>query len=95
MPKPYSESSWRNHAAPIIAKVLSETQPNSPERKKALHDAYPFRQRRYHPYKIWLDEIKKQTKRPVRFVEVGAQDKIVFPDAKIGEANTYTKEQSA
>ena len=59
--KPYSESSWRNHAAPIIEKVLRETK-GKPESdiKKALHDAYPFGQRKYHPYKIWCDEIKRQ-----------------------------------
>jgi hypothetical protein len=30
------------------------------EVKKALFDAYPFGERKYHPYKIWLDEIARQ-----------------------------------
>ena len=30
------------------------------EIKKALREAYPFGERKYHPYKIWLDEIKVQ-----------------------------------
>ena len=27
---------------------------------KALREAYPFGERKHHPYKIWLDEIKRQ-----------------------------------
>jgi hypothetical protein len=52
---------WREHAAPIIAEVLKQTagKPED-EIKKALKEAYPFGPRKYHPYKIWLDEIKVQ-----------------------------------
>lgn len=54
-------SYWRDKAKPIIREVLTETAGKTePEIKKALHDAYPFGERRYHPYKIWLDEIKRQ-----------------------------------
>lgn len=53
--------SWRDHARPIIARVLQETTGCSErEIKKALHDAYPFGPRAMHPYKIWLDEIARQ-----------------------------------
>jgi hypothetical protein len=54
-------SYWRSKAAPIITRVLEETKgkPDA-EIRKALHDAYPFGPRKYHPYKIWLDEIKRQ-----------------------------------
>lgn len=53
--------SWRECAAPIIAKVLQNTAGLSEEViKKALFDAYPFGERKYHPYKIWLDEIRIQ-----------------------------------
>lgn len=59
-----SASKWRAHAAPIIARVLRETSGQSADaRRKALHDAYPFGPRQHHPYKIWLDEIKRQTGR--------------------------------
>jgi hypothetical protein len=53
---------WRDSCRPIIAKVLKENN-GKPESviKKALFDAYPFGVRQYHPYKIWLDEIKVQT----------------------------------
>lgn len=52
---------WRDSARPIIAEVLRETkgQPESVIRRE-LKEAYPFGERKYHPYKIWLDEIKKQ-----------------------------------
>ena len=57
----YSESHWRNSAAPIIARVLEETR-GEPEKiiRARLRDAYPFGQRAYHPYKIWLDECARQ-----------------------------------
>jgi hypothetical protein len=54
-------SSWRAAAQPIIARVLAETRglPEG-EIRAALRKAYPFGQRQYHPYKIWLDEIAAQ-----------------------------------
>lgn len=61
-------SRWREIAKPIIAEVLAKHPPGK-ERKKALREAYPFGERKYHPYKIWLDEIAKQEGRkpnPVR-----------------------------
>lgn len=53
--------SWRDSAAPIISRILRETAGKPEEHiQKALFEAYPFGIRQYHPYKIWLDEIKKQ-----------------------------------
>jgi hypothetical protein len=59
-----SESRWRRYAAPIIARVLKETE-GQEERviRRALRAAYPFGERAMHPYKVWLDEIKKQRRR--------------------------------
>lgn len=55
------QPTWRDYAAPIICKVLQETAGKSEkEIKAALYDAYPWGQRAMHPYKIWLDEIKRQ-----------------------------------
>jgi hypothetical protein len=53
--------SWREYAKPIIKQVLKDTA-GQPEKviRKALKEAYPFGLRQYHPYKIWLDEIKVQ-----------------------------------
>lgn len=56
-----TESYWRRRAAPIVAQILRETKGQSEEKiRKALREAYPFGERRYHPYKIWLDEIQRQ-----------------------------------
>lgn len=53
--------SWRDYCRPIIAKVLLETAGRDETViKEALHRAYPFGERRRHPYKIWLDEIQVQ-----------------------------------
>jgi hypothetical protein len=53
--------SWREKAKPIIAKVLLETKDSTPrERRKALVIAYPFGQRKFWPYKVWLNEIRRQ-----------------------------------
>lgn len=60
----YYASEWRKRAAPIITKVLEENKGKSEaEIRLALREAYPFGPRQYHPYKIWLDEIKRQTGR--------------------------------
>lgn len=56
-----SDSHWRRTAAPIIERVLRQTRGLSEkEIRQALCKAYPFGQRSYHPYKIWLDEIATQ-----------------------------------
>ncbi len=52
---------WREHARPIIAKVLADNKDKSDkEIKRVLRDAYPYGERARHPYKIWCDEIKVQ-----------------------------------
>ncbi len=57
-------ASWRDAARPIIARVIAANPGADPATlRKAMHDAYPFGERRYHPYKIWLDEIARQTGR--------------------------------
>lgn len=62
---------WRDYATPIIANVIQETvgtqrPPYTPEQvkkiRKNLLEAYPFGERQYHPYKIWLSEIRRQLK---------------------------------
>lgn len=52
---------WRENAAPLVACVLAATRGQSEKDiRAALKAAYPFGQRQYHPYKIWLDEIARQ-----------------------------------
>lgn len=54
-------TTWREYMAPIIAAVLQEHPNDTRERRKALRDAYPAGERAHHPYKVWLDEIARQT----------------------------------
>lgn len=55
---------WRDIARPIIHRVLEETRDRDEVViRAALREAYPFGQKQYHPYKIWLDEIKVQRKK--------------------------------
>lgn len=63
-----SRHSWRDGCRPIIAKVIAAV--GTEDRKAlraALREAYPYGQRRYWPYKIWCDEIRRQLgdKRPL------------------------------
>jgi hypothetical protein len=50
----------REYAAPIIAAVIKAEGVGSPTLRRALREAYPFGERRYWPYKVWLNEIKRQ-----------------------------------
>ena len=53
--------SWRDIAAPIIRDTIASVGTQDMKAlRKALHDAYPFGERRMHPYKIWCSEVKRQ-----------------------------------
>lgn len=52
---------WRDSAYPIIGKVIAENKDKTEkEIRKALREAYPYGERRMHPYKVWCDEVNKQ-----------------------------------
>jgi len=54
-------STWRERARPVIARVLRENKGQDEKViGKALKDAYPWGERKYQPYKMWLDEIRRQ-----------------------------------
>ncbi len=42
---------WREQYRPIIAAILREYPTDTPERRKALRDAYPAGERAHYPYK--------------------------------------------
>ena len=55
------KGTWRSVAAPIIRKVLLDNEGQDEKViRKALRDAYPFGRRTHYPYKVWIDEIRKQ-----------------------------------
>lgn len=54
-------SSWRLAAQEAISRALEVADSQELDEEatwEAVSKAYPFGQRRYHPYKIWLSEIK-------------------------------------
>ena len=70
---------WRDVARPIIARVLEENRGAELKvlRRKLL-EVYPFGLKQYHPYKIWLSEIKLQLnpgkRRPTHRPAAGQKD---------------------
>ena len=54
------KSKWRVISAEIIYKILKANPGKTDKEIKAIiSEAYPFGERKYHPYKIWLNEVKK------------------------------------
>lgn len=51
--------SWRDIAKKVIAKAIEDV---GPDFDKISRNYYPFGDRKYHPYHIWLDEIARQRK---------------------------------
>lgn len=55
---------WRDKFRPIIARVLSECEGKTEkEVRGALRAACPLGVRAHWPYKVWLDEIRRQRTR--------------------------------
>jgi hypothetical protein len=55
---------WRERAKEVICEVIERVGRNDEKAlRAALREAYPFGMRKYHPYKVWLDEIKVQLNR--------------------------------
>ena len=78
--EPYHVSTWRRVAAPIIRRVLAEHAGESIAAiRRALRDAYPFGPMKYHPYKIWCDEIRVQLGLKKRTMKAGGAHKAVLP----------------
>jgi hypothetical protein len=54
---------WADEARRIINEVVHRVGIDNPNLKAELRKAYPFGVRQYHPYKIWLREVKRVTKK--------------------------------
>lgn len=55
---------WREAAKPVIFEVIRGYEgKDEKELKKLISEAYPFGVRKHYPYKVWLDEVKKQVTR--------------------------------
>lgn len=58
-------ASWRDKAKAAIQATSNEAKEKQPdisqvELKKLVNAAYPFGERKYTPYKIWLEELNKE-----------------------------------
>lgn len=82
--QPYSNRdsrirTWRDSANRYLLPLfLDGRQPT----RKEIKDAYPFGQRKYHPYKVWLEQ--------VAWFKAGCPDKPYHP-----KAVTVPQEQGA
>lgn len=51
---------WGERADKVIAKVMADNQgATKAELRRLISDAYPFGPRKYHPYKAWLQAVKR------------------------------------
>ena len=55
-----TESQWRQQAREVIQRTLAELPANASifEKRRAVSRAYPYGPRKYHPYKMWLAEVR-------------------------------------
>lgn len=55
-------STWRDSISQRVADVVRDIGLDDIQAlRKALREAYPYGERRYHPYKVWLSEVHRQT----------------------------------
>lgn len=56
-------SSWREntnyHLAVVFAELKREGITDADEINRRIYEAYPFGERNYFPYKVWLEQVKK------------------------------------
>jgi len=54
------KSLWRLKSRAVILQVIADNPDADPAKLRMLvSQAYPFGERRYHPYRIWLSEVKR------------------------------------
>lgn len=77
-----SEGTWRSSARRRIQKVIAEVgMADEAALRKAISAAYPFGARSHYPYKVWLDEVKKQIAAQKRMRAWGVQAELTMnPD---------------
>lgn len=72
-----ANKTWRDHCAPIIAEVIKKYKDDPKELKRQLRAAYPYGERKMHPYKIWCSEVRRQLKIPRKVADNPEQDKLL------------------
>jgi hypothetical protein len=61
-----ASSQWRARAREVIRFVLARLAPGATddEKHEALSAAYPFGLRKFHPYRLWLQEVRAALHHP-------------------------------
>lgn len=60
------KGTWKEAAHRCIAKVIAANPgKDEQELRKLISAAYPFGERKYFPYKAWLDAVKETFAQPV------------------------------
>jgi uncharacterized protein (TIGR02996 family) len=81
----HKASRWRIQATLAINFALAEMPADKrwdeKEQRKAVSAVYPFGERRYHPYKIWLSEVKRRLGPTCRGRKVRTEERSLFEDA--------------
>lgn len=62
-----NKSQWRQE----VERIIDETRAEFPdakgnELKRVLRSRYPFGERKYHPYKIWLSAVNEACNNPYK-----------------------------
>lgn len=84
-----ARTSWRDECRPIIAAVIATWSAAGEKAiRKALVAAYPWGEKKDHPYKIWCDEInvqlgKRKFRGPRKKVVKQVGQKEMFFDCKV------------
>ena len=53
---------WAEKCHIVLEEILQQHPHDTPERRKAIRDAYPFGERKYWPYKVWCKVVSDMTK---------------------------------
>lgn len=75
-------SCHRDHIRPIIASIIKQYKNDQAKLKKALFDAYPYGERKYWPYKVWLSEIRNQLGKKKIKTKQDTETMPMFPEEK-------------
>jgi uncharacterized protein (TIGR02996 family) len=64
-----------------LAEMPADKRWDEKEQRKAVSAAFPFGERRFHPYKIWLSEVKRRLGPTYRGRKVRTEERSLFENA--------------
>lgn len=83
---PIGSLSWNQHAQAVIDAALQDFNPNATEKelREHLRRHYPYGERKYHPYKQWLQAVNKAVRRRCVGVTAPERGPIITIEFKSG-----------